>query len=228
MQMREKTTRCVKTFAFEIKATGERGEVEGYGSVFNNEDSWGDIVAPGAFKRSLEHHRSVNSMPAMLWQHDQNDPIGVWTSMEEDQYGLRIKGKIVMGTQRGAEAFELLKAGAIRGLSIGFTTQKYAYDEKSDVRTVLDVDLWEVSLVTFPANPEAQVMSIKQAVDEIDSPRDAERALRDAGFSKSAATTFVSRLMQFGEGRRDADLALKSAHKSAEKLLKTLSQRNKA
>src|SRR3954470_9794072 len=121
------------------------GTVLGYGSVFNNVDLGKDVVLPGAFAGTAV--RQVR----MLWQHDPRQPIGVWDALEEDAKGLRLKGRLALGTRLGAEAYELLKMGALDGLSIGFTmgAKDFEYDAKSDIRRIKRVKLMEVSLVTF-------------------------------------------------------------------------------
>lgn len=213
-----------RAFAFEVRAAGDDGLIEGYGSVFGVKDAYADIVAKGAFLASLADHKAAGTMPAMLWQHDSSAPVGVWTDMVEDEKGLRVKGRIVMESERGREAYALLKAGAVRGLSIGFMSKEWAYDQKTDIRTLTAVDLWEVSLVTFPANVKANVDSVKCAVDAITSPKDAEKALREAGFSKSDATAIVSRIMRMGEERREAAQSAVELKRAAERLLSSLSK----
>jgi uncharacterized protein len=199
----------------EIRATGENGVVEGYGSVFGNEDSYGDIVAKGAFLESLAQHRAKGTMPAMLWQHNADWPVGKWTSISEDERGLKMTGVLNMKTTRGIEAYEHLKAGDISGLSIGFMTKSYEYDEEKSIRTLTAVDLWEVSLVTFPANEMARVMDTRSA-DEIGqmTEREIERYLRDAGLSRSCAGAVVHQLSAI-QAQRDAatvkDAELKAA-----------------
>ncbi len=207
----------------EIKSLSEAGEFEGYGSVFGVEDSYGDIVAPGAFERSLNEHRSNGTMPALLWQHDSSQPIGVYSDMREDQAGLSVKGKLLLETARGREAHALLKAKALRGLSIGFMTRKADYDEVTQIRTVRDVDLWEVSLVTFPANRQANVEAVKNQ-SGIATERDLEKFLRDAGMSKSEATASVARLRASILDRRDAAQGIGTAMGAAERLLKQLQE----
>lgn len=214
--------RGTMTVALEIKAVGDDGTIEGYGSVFGVPDDWDDIVAPGAFTTSLKAHKSAGTMPAMLWQHDSAEPIGVWLSMVEDAKGLRITGKLALDTVRGKEAYALLKMGALNGLSIGFVSKQWSYDRDTEVRTLLEVDLWEVSIVTFQANKAATVTNIKAAPEEMTAPKDAELALRDAGFSKSEAKTFVSRVMRMGEERRDAVDSTAIALKAAQRLLSSL------
>ena len=213
--------REVRSFALQIKATGDDGTVEGYGSVFGVRDNYDDVIAKGAFIQSLKDHKAAGTMPAMLWQHDADKPIGVWTEMVEDEKGLRIKGQLAMETVKGKEAHALLKMGALNGLSIGFMSKEWAYDRDTEVRTLTAIDLWEVSLVTFPANEKARVTNVKSA-DEMATPKDAEKALRDAGFSKSDATAFVSRVMRMGEVRSDSANSTAVAMKAADRLLRSL------
>ena len=206
---------------FEIKAVNADGTVEGYGSVFGVRDNYDDVIAKGAFIQSLKDHKAAGTMPAMLWQHDADKPIGIWTEMVEDEKGLRIKGQLAMETVKGKEAHALLKMGAINGLSIGFMSKQWAYDRETEVRTLTEIDLWEVSLVTFPANEKARVTNVKSA-EEMATPKDAEKALRDAGFSKSDATAFVSRVMRMGEVRSDSANSTAVAMKAADRLLRSL------
>ena len=208
-----------RSFAFEVRASGENGEIEGYGSVFGVKDTYDDVVMPGAFSASIAEHKAAGTMPAMLWQHDQSEPIGVWLDMDEDEKGLRVKGQIVMETEKGKAAYALLKKGALRGLSIGFLTKEWSYDEETRVRSLTAVDLWEVSLVTFPANVKAMIDTVKN-MGRIDAPKDAEKVLREAGFSKADATAFVSGVMRLGEERREAAYAAAEVKAAAERLLK--------
>ncbi len=219
-QFEGRETRAV---SLEVRAIGEDGTIEGYGSIFNFVDSYSDVVEQGAFTKSLADHKSKGTMPAMLWQHEEDEPIGVWTEMSEDKSGLKVKGRLVLETQKGREAYALLKAGAINGLSIGFMATKRAYDETGNIRTVSEIDLWEVSLVTFPANTKARITDVKSvSVDEINTPSQAEKVLREAGFSKSDATAFASRLMRFGYQRREAEEVETRTTQAAERLLKLL------
>lgn len=176
--------------AFNIKAVSDDGTFEGYGSVFNVKDSYDDIVVKGAFADSLMMHGAKGSMPALLWQHDSDEPIGVYTEMREDDTGLYVKGQLALKTQRGAEAYELLKMKAISGMSIGYVTREDSFDRVTGINTLKKLDLWEVSLVTFPANTEARVSGVKS----IDDLKSAEQYLRDAGLSRKEATAFVSRM----------------------------------
>lgn len=192
-----------RDFAFELKAINEDGTFEGYGSVFGVKDSYDEIVAAGAFAESLDAHRAKGTLPALLWQHRGGEPIGVYTGMEEDNIGLKVRGQLALKTSRGAEAYELLKMKAISGLSIGFVTREDNYDRVSGIRTLKKVDLWEVSLVTFPANDAARVQGVK-SIEMLESLRDAEIHLRDAcGMSRTEARAFIARIKSLGQ--RDAD-----------------------
>ena len=203
----------------EQRAIGDDGTIEGYGSVFNVVDDWGDIMAPGSFTATLAAHRAAGTMPAMLWQHRDAEPIGVWTDMVEDSKGLRVKGRLVLESPRGKEAHALLKAGALNGLSIGFIASKWSWDTSTDVRTLQEVDLWEVSPVTFPANGLARVDSVKSTPNTI---RDAERALRDAGLSAEQAKATLALVKRSVQAEREADQDVQRAMRAAQQLLAAL------
>lgn len=183
-------------FSFELKSIEEDGTFTGYGSVFGVKDSYDEIVEPGAFVESLNVRK-----PALLWQHRSGEPIGVYTEIKEDNIGLYMVGKLALKTQRGAEAYELMKMGAVSGLSIGFQTREDTYDKVTGIRTLKKLDLWEVSLVTFPANDSARVQRVK-TFEEMSSINEIEDCLRDAGFSRTEAKAMISRLQFLG--RRDA------------------------
>jgi HK97 family phage prohead protease len=181
-------------FQCELKANGDTGTFEGYGSVFNITDHGGDIVAAGAFTDTLAASKAAGRLPAMLWQHRQAEPIGIYTSMEEDAVGLKVAGKLALKTARGAEAYELMKMGAITGLSIGYRVRDDSWDRVTGVRTIKKADLHELSLVTIPMNDASRVSAVK-TIEELDSLSEIERHLRDScGLSKSEATALVSRV----------------------------------
>ena len=183
---------------FELKALEEDGTFTGYGSVFDVIDSYNERVAPGAFKRTLASWKRKGRMPALLWQHNADQPIGVYTRMREDNTGLIVEGQLALRTARGAEAYELLKMDAVSGLSIGFTTIRSEYDDKKGIRTLTEIDLWETSIVTFPANEEARIDAVK-------SVRDWERLLmRDAGLSRSEALCVINDGVKALLAKRDA------------------------
>ncbi|MEF3046608.1 HK97 family phage prohead protease [Pseudotabrizicola sp. L79] len=130
--------------------------IEGYASLFGIKDQGGDTVRPGAYAASLKRLGGRGEKVKMLWQHDPGQPIGVWDEVREDATGLWVKGRILTEVERGREAAALLAAGAIDGLSIGYRTVKAERDGKGH-RLLSELELWEVSLVTFPMLREARV-----------------------------------------------------------------------
>ncbi|HMO09523.1 MAG TPA: HK97 family phage prohead protease [Paracoccaceae bacterium] len=130
--------------------------IAGYASVFGRRDQGGDVVRPGAYAASLAALRAAGRRVKMLWQHDPREPIGVWDEVREDDRGLWVQGRVLPGVARGREALELVQAGAIDGLSIGYRTVK-AERDAAGARILTELELWEVSLVTFPMLPEARV-----------------------------------------------------------------------
>lgn len=191
---------------FEVKAVAEDGIFEGFGSVFGNVDSYKEVVAPGAFAETLAAWKSAGKLPPVLWQHRSGEPIGPYLEMEEQPVGLWVKGRLLVNdVQRAKEARALMQAKAVNGLSIGFVTREDSYDRVTGIRTLKKVDLWEVSVVTFPANPAAQISSVKSAIGAIQTLAEAETFLRDVGrLSKADATALISRLKSLS-GRSESD-----------------------
>ena len=164
---------------FEYKAEDdEKGMFSGYGSIFGNKDLGNDVVVEGAFAKSIG--KKGAKAVKMLYQHRQDEPIGVFDEIIEDRRGLKVKGRLAMGTQRGREVYELMKMGALDGLSIGYRVDPKGaeYDEKGKRRYLKSVDLMEISAVTFPMNPRARVQAVKGAERTV---REWEELLRDAG-----------------------------------------------
>lgn len=187
---------------FEVKFAdgGQPGEFAGYGAVFNNVDQGGDLIVKGAFRKSLAAWKAKGKLPKMLLQHggafsDGMLPIGVWTSMEEDEVGLKVSGKLYgLDTDRGKLVYEGMKAGSLDGLSIGYRAVDFRLGSKlgDPPRTLKEVDLYEVSVVLFGMNDKALVNSVK-ATDGIRTVRDFETFLRDVGgFSNAAAKAIAS------------------------------------
>jgi HK97 family phage prohead protease len=141
--------------SFQIKRSPSGAEISGYASTFGMLDDQGDIVEPGAFTASLAAYRKAGTQPLMLWQHDQDQPIGVWETVKEDAKGLFVKGRILTTLQRGSEAASLIEAGAIRDLSIGYKTLRFRMVGK--VRHLLEVKLYEISLVSLGSNSGARL-----------------------------------------------------------------------
>lgn len=148
----------------EIKALKDSGEFEGYASTFGGEpDSYGDVIAPGAFAESLSEHQEKGTMPKLFWQHDRHEPIGKWTEAKEDNKGLFMRGKLNMSVQRGKEAHALLKEGDIDGLSIGYRILEYSVDTETKVWTLEKLKLLEVSVMSIGANENATISNVKAA-----------------------------------------------------------------
>lgn len=158
-----------KSFAFDLKLADltDDGQFSGYAAVFGNVDLDGDVIEPGAFRKTIRESRG--EVP-ILWQHNPGEPIGVSLELEEDDRGLYARGQLVL-RGRGEEAYAHLKARSLRGLSIGYQTVKQTLDRHEGVRRLKELKLWEFSLVTFPANPLAVVTGVKsdQLVRELSS-----------------------------------------------------------
>jgi len=152
--------------------------IAGYASVFGARDQGGDVVAPGAYAASLKALAAAGRRVKMLWQHDPTQPIGIWDEVREDAKGLFVKGRILPEIARGREAAALLAAGAIDGLSIGYRTRKAAKAAQGG-RLLSELELWEVSLVTFPMLPEARIGAGIEARIGAKAEDPAETALRD-------------------------------------------------
>lgn len=178
----------VKEMATEKTDSGDFATFSGYVAVFYNEDSYGDIIVPGAFKESLASSRKVK----LLWQHDMEYPIGSFTKMEEDEKGLYVQGRINLGTEKGREAYALMKAGDVDGLSIGYFARRWSYDEEKGIRYLMDVELFEASVVTFPANEIATITDVKSKISECETVRDAEKLLQTLGMSRKEAKQMIA------------------------------------
>ncbi|EDF9813706.1 HK97 family phage prohead protease [Salmonella enterica subsp. enterica serovar Tennessee] len=179
----------------EVKSVNDAGEFEGYGSVFGVKDSHGDIVIPGAFTKSLANWSQKGKLPAMLWQHNICEPIGVYKEMREDDRGLFVKGRLLIeGDPLAVRAHTHMKAGSLTGLSIGYILNDWEYNKEKEAWLLKEIDLWEVSPVTFPSNDEARIEEVKAAFShgEIPSQKSIESILRDAGLSRNQAKAFMS------------------------------------
>lgn len=184
-----------KSFNLEIKTVQEDGFFSGYGAVFGNIDWYNDVILPGAFTASLAKWRAKNKMPPVLWNHNDSEPIGVYTNIYEDEKGLYVEGKLLIDdVPRAKSTHALLKAGAIDGLSIGYSTKK-ANQQGNGVRELVEVELSEISIVTQPANERTLITSVKSKLDEGELPTlpEFEKFLRESGFSKNQATAIASK-----------------------------------
>jgi HK97 family phage prohead protease len=150
-----------KAVRADLKSVSGDGTFEGYASLFGAEDLGRDMVMPGAFRASLlkRGRRGVK----LLYQHDPSEPIGVWTKIAEDRRGLFVQGQLLGDVARGREVLSLMRAGAIDGLSIGYHVVRAEADKKTGLRRLWQVDLWEISVVTFPMLPEARISAVKHS-----------------------------------------------------------------
>lgn len=135
------------------------GQFSGYASLFGVADLANDVVEFGAFSKTLELHFS--RPVRMLFQHDPDQVIGRWLSILEDEKGLYVQGQLSLDVARAKDIHALMLSGALDGLSIGFKTRKSRKDRKSAARHILEADLWEISVVTFPMLPDARVTQVK-------------------------------------------------------------------
>lgn len=189
-----------KDFALQVKDLSEDGTFTGYGSVNGNVDSYGERVMPGAFAGSLAKHKREGTSVLMLWQHNPNEPIGIWEDLAEDAKGLWGKGRLIMEVQKAREVHALMKANAIGGLSIGYREIKATPD--GNVRNLEELDLREISPVSFPANRRARIEAVKSERMEEFARRlrdgdpmpikEFEDILREAGVPKSMACAIAS------------------------------------
>ena len=184
----------------------DKGMFEGYASIFGNKDLGNDVIEKGAFMRSLR--RKGAKKIKMLYQHDTKEPIGVFDKVMEDQNGLYVKGRLAMGTQQGKEVYELMKMGAIDGLSVGYRVDAkgHHYDDKRKYRVLKEVDLMEISAVTFPMNPRARIQAVKSDM----TVREWEHKLREVGnlshSESKVAASAVHKALSQREVDKDADL----------------------
>src|SRR5262245_27899763 len=147
----------------DLKRVDPDGTFSGYASLFNTEDMGRDIVLPGAFRDSLQQRGPAGIK--LLYQHNPAEPIGVWESLKEDARGLLAKGRLMLAVARAREILALMRAGALDGLSIGFRAVTGHRDAKTGIRRLARIDLWEISIVTFPLLPEARVAHVKSSAD---------------------------------------------------------------
>ena len=226
-------------FDCEVKLAGDGGEtgtIEGYGSVYNVVDRGGDIVVPGAFKKSLAEWRKRKALPPMLWQHDSWTPIGKWTAIEEDEKGLKVTGELVLEVPAASQAHALARAGVVKGLSIGYATKQASFDRQTGIRSIKEAELIEVSLVTFPMNQDATISGVKGDFDPrawgtfqhvlsgasgaYASSNPADRLIdlifevkagyrQNAGFLMSRRTVGATRKLKDGQGNYLVDLRLR-------------------
>lgn len=191
----------IKEMAVSLDAISEDGLFEGYACLFGKEDLGHDIIHPGAFARSLAKRKPRGIK--LLYQHDPASPIGAWAIIREDAKGLYVRGQLSLEVQKAREVFAMMKSGILDGLSIGFRTLRSRKDRKSGIRHLHELDLWEISVVTFPMQPDARIHQLKAS--PFFSKRELERKLtQDAGLSRSQARALMAYGHQGLSGRQDA------------------------
>ena len=186
-------------FPFDVKEVNEDGTFWGYGSTFGGKpDSHRDIIQKGAFTETLAKGGRNGSGIPMLWQHRSDQLPGVWLELIEDSKGLKSHGQLALDSTLGKDIHSVMKLGMEKksfrfGQSIGYDAVEYEIDEKKKTRLLKKIDLWELSIVTFPANIRARVESVKaKAIHEARTKRELEKALREAGHSRSDAKYLAS------------------------------------
>jgi len=186
-----------KDVPFEIKKEdiSEEGMFTGYASTFGGKpDSYRDIVVEGAFRETLEKGGRNGTGVMMLWQHQNAQIPGLWVELSEDKKGLRNVGQLALETALGHDVHVLMKLGAVKGESIGYDAVEYEIDEKNRLRYLKSIILWEISLVSFPANTRARITGVK-AFEDAQTPRQLEGALREVGLSHEQSKYIVKLCM---------------------------------
>ncbi len=196
----------------------EDGFFSGYLAVFNNIDSHGDVIRKGAFLKTIEEWNSKGKYPAIFWNHDPDEPIGVFTLMREDEKGLYVEGRLLISDiVRAKSTYALMKVKAIDGMSIGYITIQATHDPQTMIRELLELELVEGSIVAFPSNPNSLISSVKSKLQdgELPSLPEFEKFLRESGFSKTQATVIASKglrhLLSESEGENEKAKSISNA-----------------
>lgn len=192
-------TLCTKNFQFKADKVSDDGTFTGYGSVFGVKDAYDEVVQPGAFVDSLQRIKDSGRPLPALWQHNSRQPIGGYSELSEDATGLKVEGFLLTSeVAQAKEAHALMKRGIVSGLSIGYYVEDGFWNEKTRVFELRKLDLVEISVVTFPANVEAQIDGVKGIADMIrkgqfPTAREFERHLREIGFSRTEAEAITGK-----------------------------------
>ncbi|HCU1844275.1 HK97 family phage prohead protease [Acinetobacter baumannii] len=205
-------------FKMQEQTVQEDGFFSGYLAVFNNIDSHGDVIRKGAFLKTIEEWNSKGKYPAIFWNHDPDEPIGVFTLMREDEKGLYVEGCLLISDiVRAKSTYALMKVKAIDGMSIGYITIQATHDPQTMIRELLELELVEGSIVAFPSNPETLISSVKSKLQdgELPSLPEFEKFLRESGFSKTQATVIASKglrhLLSESEGENEKAKSISNA-----------------
>ena len=193
-------------FAFKSADVSSAGEFAGYAAVFGNVDLGGDVIVAGAFSDSLDEHKQRNSMPALLWSHNASVVIGKLLTAREDRKGLYVEARLSLATKAAAEAYALLRDGAVGGMSIGYTVPDGGWKFHGDARHLKKIQLHEASVVAVPMNPDARVTLVKSAMD-CTSIREFEDLTRDAyGLSNRLARKVASAAWPLISARDESEI----------------------
>lgn len=205
-------------FKMQEQTVQEDGFFSGYLAVFNNIDSHGDVIRKGAFLKTIEEWNSKGKYPAIFWNHDPDEPIGVFTLMREDEKGLYVEGRLLISDiVRAKSTYALMKVKAIDGMSIGYITIQATHDPQTMIRELLELELVEGSIVAFPSNPNSLISSVKSKLQdgELPSLPEFEKFLRESGFSKTQATVIASKglrhLLSESEGENEKAESISNA-----------------
>ncbi|WP_436463007.1 HK97 family phage prohead protease [Acinetobacter seifertii] len=205
-------------FKMQEQTVQEDGFFSGYLAVFNNIDSHGDVIRKGAFLKTIEEWNSKGKYPAIFWNHDPDEPIGVFTLMREDEKGLYVEGRLLISDiVRAKSTYALMKVKAIDGMSIGYITIQATHDPQTMIRELLELELVEGSIVAFPSNPNSLISSVKSKLQEGELPSlpEFEKFLRESGFSKTQATVIASKglrhLLSESEGENEKANSISNA-----------------
>ncbi|HDG7210972.1 HK97 family phage prohead protease [Acinetobacter nosocomialis] len=205
-------------FKMQEQTVQEDGFFSGYLAVFNNIDSHGDVIRKGAFLKTIEEWNSKGKYPAIFWNHDPDEPIGVFTLMREDDKGLYVEGRLLISDiVRAKSTYALMKVKAIDGMSIGYITIQATHDPQTMIRELLELELVEGSIVAFPSNPNSLISSVKSKLQdgELPSLPEFEKFLRESGFSKTQATVIASKglrhLLSESEGENEKANSISNA-----------------
>lgn len=209
-----------------LDTVSDEGVFSGYASIFNTVDLGRDVVAQGAFSKCLKRVKPLSVK--MLYQHNPAEPIGIWERIYEDHKGLYVQGRLLSDIRRGGEVLSLIRKGALDGLSIGFKTLRSRPMNKGAVRLILELDLYEISIVTFPMHRDARVQMVKSLplVNGLPTIRDFERWLmRDAGFTRRQAQTAIAKGFKSLLLKRDVEGVRNSTNKKVPTSMTALAQK---
>ncbi|AWL19455.1 HK97 family phage prohead protease [Acinetobacter nosocomialis] len=205
-------------FKMQEQTVQEDGFFSGYLAVFDNIDSHGDVIRKGAFLKTIDEWKAKGKYPAIFWNHDPDEPIGVFTLMREDEKGLYVEGRLlILDIVRAKSTYALMKVKAIDGMSIGYITIQATHDPQTMIRELLELELVEGSIVAFPSNPNSLISSVKSKLQdgELPSLPEFEKFLRESGFSKTQATVIASKglrhLLSESEGENEKAKSISNA-----------------